>query len=139
MTTFIRLVSVTFVYAAVQACASHPTTPGPVEAARPATAVATADRAAATNPTAPPAKAQQVTLDDKTLTQAEVNRLISQGYKPQKGRGDDVLYCRREQQLGTNFTSKVCLTADQIKTRFRDSRDVTEQLQRNYGNPGPTK
>ena len=64
-----------------------------------------------------------------------MNRLLSQGYKPQRGRGDTVLYCRSESQLGTHFEKKVCLSADQIKTRTQDSRDITEALEHNFGQP----
>ena len=55
-----------------------------------------------------------------TLTQAEVNRLLAQGYKPQKGRGDNVLYCRSEAPLGSRLEKKVCLSADQIKAVQQD-------------------
>ena len=64
-----------------------------------------------------------------------MSRLLSQGYKPQKGRGDDVLYCRSEPQLGTHFEKKVCMTAEQIKSATVDSRDALEHLQHNVGNP----
>jgi hypothetical protein len=82
-----------------------------------------------------PAKAKQLVLDDKTLSQAEVNRLLSQGYKPQKGRGDAVLYCRSEAQVGTRFDKKVCLSAEQIKARTQDSQDAANKFQKDNGNP----
>jgi len=80
-------------------------------------------------------KPKPLVLDDKTLSQAEVNDLLSQGYKPQKGRGDAVLYCRHESQSGTRFDKKVCLSADQIKARHQESRDAADKFQRNNGNP----
>ncbi|HEY6921849.1 MAG TPA: hypothetical protein VI653_00150 [Steroidobacteraceae bacterium] len=75
-----------------------------------------------------------IVLDDKTLTQAEVNRMLSQGYKPQKGRGSDVLYCRSELQMGSHFEKTVCMSADQIKRRTQDSREITDKLETNGGN-----
>jgi hypothetical protein len=78
---------------------------------------------------------QKLVLEDKTLTNAEVSRLLSQGYKPQKGRNDTVLYCREEAQLGTHFTKKVCMSADQIKQATLDSTDLTRKFQQNQGNP----
>jgi hypothetical protein len=152
----IRLVPVVFACAAAQAFAGDPPTPSPVEPAKTATPAVTADTTSptdaaaappksatpavtadttlATSPTPEPPKVQRLYLEDKTLTNAEVSRLLSQGYKPQKGRGDNILYCRREQQLGTHFEKKVCLTADQLKTMTQDSRDITDSLERNFGN-----
>jgi hypothetical protein len=132
MNRYIRLTLVIFASVAAQCCADHPTTVGPVNPAMPATADATSPA----SPVVPvSAKTQQLVLVDKTLTQVEVNRLLSQGYKPQQGRGDNVLYCRNEAQLGSHFEKRVCLTADQIKTATQDSRDATESLQHNLGNP----
>ena len=73
------------------------------------------------------AKPERVVLNDKTLTNAEVSQMFAQGYRPQKGRGDDVLYCRSEQPTGTRFPKKVCKSADQIKEQTRDSKDLTER------------
>jgi hypothetical protein len=133
--TFIRMMPAIFACVVAQACAGNPTTPGPVEPAKPATPAATADTTSPTNPAPVAANPQRLVLEDKTLTNAEVNRLLAQGYKPQKGRGDNVLYCRSQPQLGTHFEKKVCMTADQIKTLTQDSRDIAEKLQRNQGNP----
>jgi hypothetical protein len=146
VSTFIRLMPLLFACVVAQASEANPTTPGPVEPAKatmpdqaeptkPATPAATTSAASPTNPASAPAKPQQLMLVDKTLTQAEVNRLLSQGYKPQRGRGDSVLYCRLEAQLGTHFEKKVCMTASQIKTATQESRDATESLQHNLGNP----
>lgn len=136
MDKFIRLIVVTFACVAAQACADHPTTVGPAKSALSSTPAPAPETAPPANPVSASANAQQVTLDDKTLTQSEVNELLSQGYKPRKGHGDEVLYCRSEQQMGSRFEKKVCLTGDQIKTLVRDSKDETRFLQRDLGNPG---
>ena len=136
MEKLIRLILVTFACVAAQACADHPTTAAPVKPAMLATPAATSGTISPANPVSAPANMQRVVLDDKTLTQAEVNRLLSQGYKPRKGRGDDVLYCRSEPQLGSRFEKKVCLTGEQIKTATQDGKDTTRVLERNLGNPG---
>ena len=95
MKPFIRMIPIVFACAAAQAFAG--------------------DTPPSTNSASTPAKPGPTVLEDKTLTQAEVNRMLSQGYKPKKGRGDDVLYCRDEAAMGTHFTKTVCLTAQQIK------------------------
>jgi len=113
MNTFIRLIPFVFVCAAAQAFAG--------------------DTPTSTTAASTPAKSAPVVLEDKTLTQEQVNRMLSQGYKPKKGRGDSVLYCRDESAMGTHFTKTVCLTAEQIKQRTADSREITDRLEANGG------
>jgi hypothetical protein len=136
MDKLIRLILVTLACVATQACADHPTTAGPVKAAISTTSAATAETPPPANPVPVSANTQRVVLDDKTLTQAEVNQLLSQGYKPRKGHDDQILYCRSEPQLGSRFEKKVCLTGTQIKNAIQDSKDETRDLERNIGNPG---
>jgi len=79
----------------------------------------------------PPAK---VTLVDKTLTDAQVKQLLARGYKPQ-GHGDDVVYCRREQQLGSRFETRICRSAAQIVQDELNSKELTETMQRTQPSP----
>ena len=130
MNTFVRLIPVLFACVATQVVAGDPPTPKTAEP----------DKTAQAKPdpgTTPPAaaKPERLVLEDKTLTNAEVSQLLAQGYRPQKGRGDDVLYCRSEQPLGTRFAQKVCKTADQIKAQMRDSKDMAARQQMPSGNP----
>ena len=148
MNTFVRLMPVLFACVATQVIAGDPPTPTKtVDADKPVASAtaASADAASAANPaqakadpgtTAPAAaKPEKLVLDDKTLTNAEVSQMLAQGYRPQKGRGDDVLYCRSEQPTGTRFPQKVCKTADQIKALNRDSKDMAARQQMPSGNP----
>jgi len=113
MNLFIRMMPVVLACAAAQAFAG--------------------DTPPSTNSASTPAKPAPVVLEDKTLTQEQVNRMLSQGYKPKKGRGDTVLYCRDEAAMGTHFTRTICLTAEQIKQRTADSREITDKLETNGG------
>jgi cytoskeletal protein RodZ len=140
--TFIRLMPVLVACVATQAFASNdPPTTAPVESAKPsssapasaATTTSTAETPAATAPATAPATGQRLVLEDKTLTNTEVQRLLSQGYKPQKSRNDTVIYCRNEAQMGTHFEKKVCMSADQIKQATLDSSDLTRKFQQNQG------
>jgi hypothetical protein len=140
---FIRVMPVILACVATQAFASEdpPATAAPVEAAKPATPAATPTTTATTptattTPTPAPAKGQQLVLEDKTLSNTEVQRLLSQGYKPQKGPNDMVLYCRSEPQLGTHFEKKVCMSAGQIKAANQDSMELTRKFQQNQGSSG---
>jgi hypothetical protein len=144
--TFVRLMPVLFACVATQVVAGDPPTPKAVDADKPAASAvaASSESASAVSPAeakapgiAAPAvaKPERLVLDDKTLTNAEVSQMLAQGYRPQKGRGDDVLYCRSEQPTGTRFPKKVCKTADQIKAQTRDSKDLAERQQMPSGNP----
>jgi hypothetical protein len=145
--TFVRLMPVLFACVATQVIAGDPPTPKAVDPDKSAasSAAASSDSSAAANPaqakadpgtTAPAAaKSQRLVLEDKTLTNAEVSQLLAQGYRPQKGRGDDVLYCRSEQPIGTRFAKKICKSADQIKAQTRDSKDMAQQQQMPSGSP----
>ena len=82
-----------------------------------------------TNPDAAKTSSNKVVLNDKTLTNAQVKDLLAQGYKPQ-GQGDTVVYCRREQVLGSHFESKICRSAAQILQERSDSKEFTENVQR---------
>jgi hypothetical protein len=75
-----------------------------------------------------------VFLEDKTLTNAQVKELFARGYKPE-ARGSDVYYCRREQQLGSRFETRICKTAGQITETELASKETTEQMQRRGGTP----
>src|SRR5690349_20537162 len=90
---------------AVQAFAGDPPTAAPATSPQaPSSSSAPASSTPAASTTAPAAATEtphRLVLIDKTLTNAEVSQLLSQGYKPQKGRGDTVLYCRSEAQMGT--------------------------------------
>jgi hypothetical protein len=66
---------------------------------------------------------------DKSLTDAQVKELLARGYKPQ-ARGDEVLYCRREHQLGSRFETKICKTANPITRDELDGKETVQQLQR---------
>ena len=151
MNTFVRLIPILFACVATQVVAGDPPAPKTVDPNKPAASAAAvnADAVPAATPAqakvepeasaptaaANAAKPERLVLEDKTLTNAEVSQMLAQGYRPQKGRGDDVLYCRSEQPLGTRFAQKVCKTADQIKALNRDSKDMAARQQMPSGNP----
>jgi uncharacterized protein involved in copper resistance len=120
--------------AAATTQSAAPQSSSPATAASDATAKPSTDEKPAATSGAAPAK---VVLVDKTLTDAQVKQLLARGYKP-KGSGADVLYCRREQQLGSRFETKVCKTADQIKRDELDSQETTQGMQR-MQTASPTK
>jgi hypothetical protein len=57
-------------------------------------------------------------------------KMISRGYKPAMA-GNDRVYCRKEDQVGTHLPpKKVCLTAQQAEQAEHDAKEITEQMQR---------
>jgi hypothetical protein len=66
---------------------------------------------------------------DRTLSSAEEKRLISAGYKVETRSDGEKYYCRREAVLGSRFESKVCKTAQQIKTAREQDQDNLNQQQ----------
>jgi hypothetical protein len=77
----------------------------------------------------------QTVLVDKTLTNSQVKQLLAKGYKPQS-HGDNVYYCRREQEMGSRFEHKVCKTADQITRDELDGQEMTQNAQKGMGLSG---
>ncbi len=96
--------------------------PGPGAAGAPAT-----DPAAAAA-----AKPAIKVLEDKTLTNDEVRQLLAQNYRP-LSRDGQIYYCRREQHLGSRFTSLTCRTADEMKEIARESKDMAAAKQKSSG------
>jgi hypothetical protein len=79
-------------------------------------------------------KPTKIVLQDETLNGAQLKQILAMGYKPE-GRGDQVLYCRKEPQMGTRFETKVCKTATVILGVEQQGREITERAQQNNGNP----
>jgi len=79
-------------------------------------------------------KPTKVVLRDETLDGAQLKQILAKGYKPE-GHGDQVLYCRRESEMGTRVETKVCRTATVILGLELQGRDITERAQKDNGNP----
>ena len=121
MHSLIRLTALVGVGMLVGACASNPPPVAPAAAAPTAAAS-----------TAPAPEVKRVHLEDKTLTNEEVNALFSQGYKP-TSRNGEVYYCRKEAQVGTRFEHVSCHTADQMKEIARNAQDMAASQQKDTG------
>jgi hypothetical protein len=80
-----------------------------------------------------PAVVVKSTLEDAVLTNDEVKRLLSEGYKQEKMSGGDILYCRKEDSLGSMISKKHCVTGAQLKAMAEDKRQFEELLQEKAG------
>jgi len=129
---------------AAAAAAPATATPAATEAAKPAdSATATegnsATAAAATTTTqsseastqSADKKTNKVALSDDTITEAQLQRILAKGYKPE-GRAHEVRYCRRETIMGSHFEQKACRTALQILSEERNSQEMTDRAQRTH-------
>jgi hypothetical protein len=89
-----------------------------------------------TPPASPPAAGAtpSAASQSKTpeLTPAEKD-LLAQGYKLEM-RGTDKHFCRSQAELGTRFTHRVCITAEQAAATKRGSQDFLNDVQRPSGN-----
>jgi hypothetical protein len=59
----------------------------------------------------------------------QLARLKAAGYKPEL-HGEELVFCRREAQLGSRFERKVCSTADAIEQQATLAQELTERTQR---------
>ena len=80
-----------------------------------------------------PAVVVKSTLEDSVLTNDEVKRLLSEGYKQEKMSGGDILYCRKEDSLGSMISKKRCVTGAQLKAMAEDKRQFEEFVQEKGG------
>jgi hypothetical protein len=71
---------------------------------------------------------------DDTVTDAQLKRILAQGYKPEsQARDNEVNYCRRERELGSRFETKVCKTAARILEDERQGKETTTNVERTGG------
>jgi hypothetical protein len=59
----------------------------------------------------------------------QLARLKAAGYKPEM-HGEELVFCRKEAQLGSRFERKVCSTADAIEQQATLAQELTERTQR---------
>jgi hypothetical protein len=85
-----------------------------------------------TKPAAP--KTSKVVLIDNNINDEDLKQILAKGYKPQ-GKGDKVLYCRSEMQVGTRFATKTCRTSSQILSDEARSKETTTVFQKDTGAP----
>lgn len=92
-------------------------------------AAATADKAKAD------AEAKAKAAADKEAAQKKV--MNSRGYKQVVLKNGDVLYCRREQKLGSMFDTEVCNSYDNIELQLQYAQDAVRQMHGGaQGTPG---
>jgi hypothetical protein len=78
----------------------------------------------------PSATAGKLVLVDDTLNDAQLKQILARGYRPtSQARGNEVLYCRSESELGTRFEKKVCKTATRIIQDELNGKEETTRLQ----------
>ena len=116
----------------------HDARPGSAQSAPSSQATTTGQTtpAAQATPGSPTGAAATTTAAAKSktpeLTPAEKD-LLAQGYKLEM-RGTDKHFCRSEAELGTRFTHRVCITAEQAAATKRSSQDFLNDVQRPSGN-----
>ena len=118
-------------YTVSQACADEPPaqTSSAVQLAQASPAAApTAATPASSASSAQTASASKPASSADATDDANDKRLRSLGYKPEVHNGSKI-YCRKENELGSRFPSKVCGTASQLSNANKDSQDALNKVQ----------
>jgi hypothetical protein len=117
---FLNRITVAISTALLSACASQPKPATAPSAFVPATAVVVGSPA----PSAPaPAPAASPGGAPATASFTPDPDLVKQGYKVQNYHGQP-MYCHSEQITGSALSRKVCLTAEQIRARTDNAREL---------------
>jgi hypothetical protein len=70
-------------------------------------------------------------LVDDSVNDAQLKQILAKGYRPQaQARGNEVYYCRSEQELGSRFQTKVCRTAAKILQGEQQGKEATANSER---------
>jgi hypothetical protein len=105
-------------------------TAAPSEAPKPAESSSTTAAQAA------PVAAASSAASDKAAKDEQDKRFRKMGYTPEV-KGGETFYCRKEAVLGSRFPKQVCGTASSIDRTTLDSKNMTEQIQRQPMNAQP--
>ena len=99
--------------------------------AKTAPAAQTSSVSAASPAAMAPAKAGNAGADASKGADAEIQikRLRAQGYRSKTVNGV-TMYCRGEIVLGSRFEKQMCGTADDLDKSSRNSKDITDDVQR---------
>jgi hypothetical protein len=124
----VRLALIACAYTAAHAFAAEPSATEPPAATE---TPATSPQASSTTSTSAPAAKQptKVVLIDNTPNDEQLKQILAKGYRPE-GKGDKVLYCRKEAQVGTRFETKTCRTSARILEDEVNAKAATERAQR---------
>jgi hypothetical protein len=128
----VRLALIACACTTAHAFAAGPDAVEPSQASPPASAEApAAPPASSTTSTAAPAakRPTKVILIDNTPNDEQLKQILARGYRPE-GKGDKVLYCRKEAQVGTRFETKTCRTSQRILEDEAMGKAATERAQR---------
>jgi hypothetical protein len=60
--------------------------------------------------------------------EAKLKQLKAAGYRPEMKNGQ-VIFCRKEQQLGSRFDKKACDTAENLERQMKAGQDLTAKRQ----------
>jgi hypothetical protein len=91
-----------------------------------------ADDSASKDAPPPDKKVTKIVLIDNDINDEDLKQILAKGYKPQ-GRGDKVMYCRSETEVGTRFPKKTCRTSAQILAEESRSKETTTIFQKDTG------
>jgi hypothetical protein len=151
--TYRILLLCSFAVMTVTPCLAQPPATGPASTAAPAPSNSSTPSAAASgngsqsspgqssSSTASPAAAASSSAANASSEPSPdlVKKARAEGFKPEKQKNGDTMFCYKDASLGTRFESKKCVTADQVQVVIdarRDQRNDLSKLRTCTGNCG---
>ena len=106
--------------------ADQPAAPAPA-----AVTAAPSENAAVPATATDPAEAEKTAAQlKKDAAEAKIRQYGLNGYKPEKTKAGDTVYCKREAPLGSRFETKQCRTLAQLQAEAQQGKEYLEQMQR---------
>jgi hypothetical protein len=95
----------------------------------PAGTPAAASESVAATTTDPPAAEKTPAQLKQEAAEAKIRQYGVNGYKPEKIKSGDTVYCKREAPLGSRFETKQCRTFEQLRDEQLRGKEYLEQMQ----------
>jgi outer membrane receptor for Fe3+-dicitrate len=80
-------------------------------------------------PTDPPVIEKTPAQLKKDAEDAKIRQYGVNGFKPEKTKAGDTVYCKREAPLGSRFETKQCRTFEQLRDEALKGKEYLEQMQ----------
>lgn len=104
--------------------------PAPSAASATSTSATTPDKSAEAKTTSSTSDSKLKLVAGDEAADKQLKRLKAAGYKPEM-RGGEVVFCRKEAQLGSRFEKKMCNTAEALEQQMNSAQEMASQAQRN--------
>jgi hypothetical protein len=129
--TYRKLALFSLMLTATGACLAQAPSPEPAAAAAPTSSSSTASPSTAPAAPSAPAAASSAAAsssDASSIDPELVRKARREGYKPEKQKNGDTLFCTKGATLGTKFETKQCVTPSQMPAIIEARQDQRNDL-----------